>query len=166
MSIKSVMPSNHLILCHPLLLVPSIFPSIRVFSNESALHIRWPKYWSQLFDLPFGTQGRSWRLNEADFLQIRNGGHGKDLYPEAPQHPALFDNRRYTALLMFYSVGTFALAAKLLWIGGIQSWIAKDCLHNKKRVDSGILITGMAALQTLISLLKRYTRENRTGGRG
>ena len=43
MSIESVMPSNHLILCHPLLLLPSIFPSIRVFSNESALHIRWPK---------------------------------------------------------------------------------------------------------------------------
>ena len=46
MSLKSVMPSNHLILCRPLLLLPSIFPSIRVFSNESALCIRWPKYWS------------------------------------------------------------------------------------------------------------------------
>ena len=46
MSIKSVMPSNHLILCHPLLLLPSIFPSIRVFSKESALRIRWPKDWS------------------------------------------------------------------------------------------------------------------------
>ena len=46
MSIESVMPSNHLILCHHLFLLPSIFPSIRVFSNESALHIRWPKYWS------------------------------------------------------------------------------------------------------------------------
>ena len=46
MSIKSVMPSNHLILCSPLHLLPSIFPSIRVFSNESVLHIRWPKYWS------------------------------------------------------------------------------------------------------------------------
>ena len=46
MSIESVMPSNRLILCHPLLLLPSIFPSIRVFSNELALHIRWPKYWS------------------------------------------------------------------------------------------------------------------------
>ena len=46
MSIESVMPSNHLILCCPLLLLPSIFPSIRVFSNESVLHIRWPKYWS------------------------------------------------------------------------------------------------------------------------
>ena len=46
MSIELVMLSNYLILCHPLLLLPSIFPSIRVFSNESALHIRWPKYWS------------------------------------------------------------------------------------------------------------------------
>ena len=51
MSIESVMPSNHLILCHPLLLLPSIFPSIRVFSNESALRIRWPKYWSFSFNI-------------------------------------------------------------------------------------------------------------------
>ena len=51
MSIESVMPSNHLILCHPLLLLPSIFPSIRVFSNESALSIRWPKYWSFSFNI-------------------------------------------------------------------------------------------------------------------
>ena len=51
MSIKSVMPSNHLILCHPLLLLPSIFPSIGVFSNESVLHIRWPKYWSFSFSI-------------------------------------------------------------------------------------------------------------------
>ena len=49
MSIESVMPSNHLILCHPLLLLPLIFPSIRVFSNDSALCIRWPKYWSFSF---------------------------------------------------------------------------------------------------------------------
>ena len=49
MSIESVMPSNHLILCCPLLLPPSIFPSIRVFSNKSAFHIRWPKYWSFSF---------------------------------------------------------------------------------------------------------------------
>ena len=50
-SIESVMPSNHLILCHPLLLLPSIFPSIRVFSNESAPLIRWPKYWSFSFSI-------------------------------------------------------------------------------------------------------------------
>jgi len=50
-SIESVMPLNDLILCHPLVLLPSIFPSIRVFSNESALHIRWPKYWSFSFNI-------------------------------------------------------------------------------------------------------------------
>ena len=50
-SIESVMPSNHLMLCRPLLLLPSIFPSIWVFSNESALHIRWPKYWSFTFTI-------------------------------------------------------------------------------------------------------------------
>ena len=54
MSIESVMPSNHLILCHPFLLLPPIPPSIRVFSNESALHIMWPKYWSFTFNIsPF-----------------------------------------------------------------------------------------------------------------
>ena len=51
MSVESVMPSNHLILCHPLLLLPSIFPRIRVFSNESDLCIRWPKYWSFSFSI-------------------------------------------------------------------------------------------------------------------
>ena len=54
MSIASVIPSYHLILCHPLLLLPSIFPSIRVFSDESVLHIRWPKYWGFSFSIsPF-----------------------------------------------------------------------------------------------------------------
>ena len=54
MPIESEMPSNHLVLCHPLLLLPSIFPSIRVFSSESALCIRWPKYWSSSFSIsPF-----------------------------------------------------------------------------------------------------------------
>ena len=56
MSIESVMPSNRPILCRPLLLLHSIFPSIRVFSNESALHIRWPKYWSFSISLPMNIQ--------------------------------------------------------------------------------------------------------------
>ena len=51
MSIEAVMPSNHLILCHPLFLLPSVFPSIRVFSKESVLHIKWPKYWSFSFNI-------------------------------------------------------------------------------------------------------------------
>ena len=71
MSIESVMPSNHLILCCPLLLPPSIFPSIRVFSNESALRIRWPKYWSFSFSIsPFNEYSGliSFRMDWLDLL--------------------------------------------------------------------------------------------------
>ena len=60
MSIKTVMPSNHLILCHPLLLPPSIFPSIKVFSNESVHHIRWPKYWCFSFSIILPLNIQDW----------------------------------------------------------------------------------------------------------
>ena len=74
MSIESVMPSNHLILCHPLILLPSIFPSIRVFSNESVLHIRWPKYWSFSFSIsPSNEYSRliSFRIDWFDLLAVQ-----------------------------------------------------------------------------------------------
>ena len=74
MSIELVMPSNHLILYHPLLLLPSIFPSIRVFSNESALHIKWPKYWSFSFNISpsNGHPGLiSFRMDWLDSLQSK-----------------------------------------------------------------------------------------------
>ena len=74
MSVESVMPSNHLILCHPLLLLPSIFPSIRVFSNESALRIRWPKYWSFTFNIsPSNEQPGliSFRMDWLDLLAVQ-----------------------------------------------------------------------------------------------
>ena len=60
MSIESVMPSNHLILCHPLLLLPLIFPSIRVFSSEPVLHVRWPKYWSFSFSISHSNEYLDW----------------------------------------------------------------------------------------------------------
>ena len=59
-SIELVIPSNHLILCHPLLLLPSIFPSIRVFSKESVLYIRWPKYWSFSFNISIPVNTQDW----------------------------------------------------------------------------------------------------------
>ena len=74
MSIESVMPSNHLILCHPLLFLPSIFLSIRVFSNESALHIRWPKYWSFSFSICLSNEYLgliSFRIDWFDFLAVQ-----------------------------------------------------------------------------------------------
>ena len=74
MSIESVMPSNHLILCHPLLLLPSIFPNIRVFPDELALHIRWPKYWS--FSLNISPSNEhpgliSFRMDWLDLLAVQ-----------------------------------------------------------------------------------------------
>ena len=74
MSIESVMPSNHLILCHPLLLLPSIVPSIRVFSNESVRHIRWPKYWSFSFSVSHSSEYSgliSFRMDWLDLLAVQ-----------------------------------------------------------------------------------------------
>ena len=83
MSIQSVMPSNHLILLRPLLLLPSIFSSIRVFSNESALHIRWPKYWTFSFNISPSNEHPgliSFRMDWLDLLAVQ--GTLKSL----PQH--------------------------------------------------------------------------------
>ena len=74
MSIESVMPSNHLILCQPLLLLPSIFPSIRVFSNQSAFHIRWSKYWSFRFNISPSNEHPgliSFRMDWVDLLAVQ-----------------------------------------------------------------------------------------------
>ena len=74
MSIESVMPSNHLIFCRPLLLSPSTFPNIRVFSNESALHIRWPKYWSFSFTISPSSEHSgliSFRMGWLDLLTVQ-----------------------------------------------------------------------------------------------
>ena len=74
MSIESVMQSSHLILCHPLLLLPSIFPSIRVFANESALGTMWPKYWSLNYSISFSTEYSglvSLRIDWFDLLAVQ-----------------------------------------------------------------------------------------------
>ena len=74
MSIELVMPSNHLIICRPLLLLPSIFPSIRVFSDESVLHIRWPKYWSFSFNISPSKEHPgpiSFRMDWLDLLAVQ-----------------------------------------------------------------------------------------------
>ena len=74
MSIEAVMPCNHLILCRPLLLLPSIFPSIRVFSQKSALRIRWPKYWSFSFNISLSNEHSgltSFRMDWLDLLAVQ-----------------------------------------------------------------------------------------------
>ena len=98
MPIKSVMPSNHLILCRPLLLLPSIFPSIRVFSSESSLHIRWPKYWSFSFNLSPSNEHPgliSFRMDWLDLLAVQGT---QESFP-TPQ----FKSINYSALSFLYS---------------------------------------------------------------
>ena len=89
MSIESVMPSNHLILCHPLFLPPSIFPRIRVFSKESALRIKWPKYWSLSFSISPSNEYSgliSFRMDWLDLLAVH--GTLKESFP-TPQFKSI-----------------------------------------------------------------------------
>ena len=98
MAFKSVMPSNHLILCHPLLLLPSILPSIRVFSSESVLYIRWPKYWNFSFSIsPSDEYSRliSFRINWFDLLAVQ--GTLKSLLQH---HSSKASILQYSALFM------------------------------------------------------------------
>ena len=97
MFIESVMPSSHLILCRPLLLLPSIFPSIRVFSSESPLHIRWPKYWSFSFNISSSSEHPGlicFRMDWLDLLAVQ--GTLKSLLQHHSsrasilEHPAFF----------------------------------------------------------------------------
>ena len=88
MSITSVMPSNHLILCHTLLLQPSIFPSIRVFTNESVLCIRWPKYWSFSFSISPSNEYSgliSFRIDWFDLLAVQ----GTQEFSSTPQFKSI-----------------------------------------------------------------------------
>ena len=99
MSIMSVMPYNHLILCHPLLLPPLIFPNIRVFSNESALRIRWPKYWSFSFSTSPSNKWPgliSFRSNWFDLLAVLRDSQGSSPTPQ-------FKNINSSVLSFLYS---------------------------------------------------------------
>ena len=99
MSIQIVMPSNHLMLCHPLLLLPSIFPSTRVFSNESALHIRWPKYWSFSFSIGPSNEYSgliSFRIDWFDLLAVQ--GTLKSLLQHHSSKAAMFSTVLFSTI--------------------------------------------------------------------
>ena len=129
MFIESVMPSNHLILCHPLLLLPSILPSIRVFSNEPTLRVRWPKYWSFSFSISPSKEHLgliSFRMDWLDLLAIQ--GTLKSLLQHHSskasilQHSALFWRRQWQqtpVLLPAKSQGRRSLA-------GCSPWDSKE----------------------------------------
>ena len=124
-SIESVMPSNHLILCHPLLLLPSIFPSIRVFSNESVLLIKWPKYWNFSFSISPSNEYSgliSFRMDWPDLLAVQ--GTLKSLLQchsskaSILQHSAFFSRRKWQPTPVFLpgeSQGRRSLVGCRLW---------------------------------------------------
>ena len=94
MSVELVIPSNHLILCRPLLLLPSIFASIRVFSNESAVHIRWPKYWSFSFSISPSNEYSgliSFRMDWLDLLAVQ--GNLKSLLQHHSSKASIFGDQ-------------------------------------------------------------------------
>ena len=107
MSIKLMMPSNHLILCHPLLLLPSIFPSIRVFSNESALCIRWPKDWSFSFNISPSSEHPgliSFKMDWLDLLAVQ--GTLKSLL-QHHSHRKMLHSRLFTWKMLHSRLFTF-----------------------------------------------------------
>ena len=117
MSIKSVMPSNHLILCCPLLLLPSIFPSIRVFSNESALHMRWPKYWSLSFSISPSNEHPgliSFRMDWLDLLAVQ--GTVKHLLKHHSSKASIFQHSAFiTVQLSHPYITTGKTIALIRW---------------------------------------------------
>ena len=108
MSIKSVMPSNHLLLCHPLPFLPSIFPSIRVFSKESVLRIRWPKYWSFSFSIsPSNEQSGliSFRMDWLDLLGVQ--GTLKSLLQHHSSKASILRHSAFTSIYDYWKNHSF-----------------------------------------------------------
>ena len=121
MRMKSVMPYNHLILCHSLLFLPSIFPSIRVFSNESVLHIRWPKYWSFSFSISPSNEYSgliSFRIDWFDLLQ----NLGKTDYSSNVCTNPKLRKTSFSKCFLWRNcnIGTKNLKKIVIWLG---SWI-------------------------------------------
>ena len=127
MSIESVMPSNHLILCHPHLLPPSIFPSIRVFLDESALCIRWPKYWSFSFNIsPSNEQPGliSFRMDWLDLLAVQ--GTLKSLLQHHSSKPSMLRRSAFFTVQLshpYMTIGKTIHLTRWTFVGKVMSLI-------------------------------------------
>ena len=132
MPIESVMPSNHLILCYPLLLLPSIFPSIRVFSNESALRIRWPKYWSFSFSIgPFNEYSglTSFRMDWLDLLAVQ--GTLKSLLQQHISNASIFRHSAFFIVQLshpYMITGKTITLTRVIFVGKVMSLLLTCCL--------------------------------------
>ena len=125
MSIESVMQSNHLIFCRPLLLLPSIFPSIRVFSSESVLHIRWPKYWSFGFYIsPSNEHPRliSFRMDWLDLLAVQ--GTLKSLFQHHSSKASILQHSAFFTVQLshpYMTTGKTIALTKRTFVGKVMS---------------------------------------------
>ena len=122
---KSVMPSNHLILYHPLLLLPSIFPSIGVFSNESALRIRWPKYWSFSFNISPSSEHSgliSFRMDWLNLLAVQ--GTLKSLFQHHGSKASIFQNSAFLIVELshpYTTTGKTIALTRRTFVGKVMS---------------------------------------------
>ena len=125
MSIKSGMPSNHLILCHPLLLLPSIFPIIRVFSNESTLHIRWPKYWRSSFSISPSNEYSgliSFRMDWLDLLTVQ--GTLKSLFEHHSSKASVLEHSAFFIVQLshpYITTGKTKALSRQTFVGKVMS---------------------------------------------
>ena len=125
MSIKSVMPSNHLVLCRPFLLLPSIFPGIRVFSNESVLHIRWPRYWSFSFSISSSNEYSgliSFRTGWLDLLAVQ--GTLKSLLQHHNSKASIFRCSAFSIVQLshpYMTTGKTITLTKWIFVGKVIS---------------------------------------------
>ena len=140
MLIESVMPSNHLILCHPLLLLPSIFPSIRVFSNESALRIRWPKYWSFSFNITPSSEHPgliSFRMDWLDLLAVQ--GTLQSLFQHHSSKASILQRSAFFTVQLshpYMTTGKIIALTRWTFVGKVISLKVTCCLEKKKLVFS------------------------------
>ena len=117
MSIESVMPSSHLILCHLLLLLPSIFPSIRVFSNESVLHIRWPKYWSFSFSIsPSNEYSRLISFRIAWFVLLSRQGTLKSLLQHHSSKASILQCSAFFIVQLSKTIAKLKINVSCAWV--------------------------------------------------
>ena len=124
MSIESVMPSNHLILCHPLLLLPSIFPSFRVFSNESALRMRRPKYWSFSFSISPSNEHPGLISFKMDWLDLL-AGTLKSLFQHHSSEASIFQRSAFFIVQLSHPYMT---TGKTIALTRQKPLLAKQCL--------------------------------------
>ena len=137
MSIELVMPSNHLILCCPLLLLPSIFPSIRVFSNESALRIRWPKYWSFSFSISPSNEYSgliSFRMDWLDLLAVQ--GTLKSLLQQHSSKASILQCSAFFIVQLshpYMATGKTIALTRQTFVDKVMSLLFKACNFPSKK---------------------------------